>query len=221
MKSSKISLAFSRVLVVSLSICLLCVHSLSASGLPAKSISAAEISVSGPNENGEKPFVLINDDRAFSGRTFISNGTISTTETSSATISLGKLGRVDLAPASTLNLSFSDGRIAGVLSKGTVNVSNTDGVAVAISTPGDTVTNEEASASQFSVTVVGTETGVNVENGRVRSNNGSIPKQDDDDDDDDDHWKAWVWVGVIGGAIATILIVRAINDDDDDVSPTR
>lgn len=188
---------------------------------PNNGIAAAEITVSGPREGSERAFVVVNGERAFSGRSFISDGTIATTETSSATVSLGKLGRVELAPSSSLTLSFSENRITGQLSKGTISVSNTEGVAVSVNTPHDVVANEGNSASRFTISVVGERTGVAVQSGNV-SHNGQVAARQDDDDpnDDDDYWKIWAWVGVIGGVVATILIVRAL-DDEDDVSPVR
>ncbi len=221
MKSSKLSLVFSRLTVISLSISLLCVQTMVAIASPANSTASAEITVSGPRDSGEKAFVVVNGERAFSGRTFISDGTIVTTETSSATISFGKLGRIELAPASSLSLSFSNDQIAARLSTGRISVSNTDGVSVTVNTPHDLVANQGNSASRFTVSVIGERTGVAVESGNVSHNGQTAAKQDDDDpNDDDDYWKAWAWVAVIGGVIGTILIVRAL-DDEDDVSPVR
>ena len=219
MKSSNVRL-FSRLVVFSLVISLLSVQTMIASALPAKGVSAAEITVSGQGNGGEKPFVVVNGERAFNGRTFFSNGNVATTESSSATISLGKLGRIDLAPSSSLTLSFSEGQIEGVLTKGNVSISNTDGVAVKIDTPNDSVTNEGTGASRFTVSVLGNQTGVSVANGIVRHNGGELAKHDDDDDDEE--WKTWAAVAVIGGIIAAVVVVIALSDDDDDtVSPVR
>jgi len=184
-------------------------------------VAAAEIQVSGPSDNGEKPFVLVNGERAFNGRTFFSNGTVSTTDSSSATISLGKLGRIELAPSSSLTLSFSEGRISGVLSKGQVNVRNVEGVAVTIDTPNDSVKNEGTSASHFGVNVTDQGTGVAVKKGTVSYDNGARKASQDDDDDDDDHWKTWAWIGVLAGAATVIILIVVLNDDDDTVSPVR
>ncbi|HUR99300.1 MAG TPA: FecR domain-containing protein [Pyrinomonadaceae bacterium] len=195
-----------------------------ASTSPARTVTAAEITVTGASHGTEKPFVLVNGEQAFSGRSFFSEGTVSTTETSSATLSLGRLGRVELAPASSLSLAFSDGRIVGTLSKGSVSVSNMEGVAVTINTPNDSVSNEGTSASRFTVAVQEGQTGVAVDHGIVHSSNGKVigSKDDDDDDDDDDHWKPWATVAVIGGIIAAVVIIIAVSDDDDDtVSPVR
>ncbi len=221
MKSSNPSSVFSRLIVFSITISVLCVQTMVALALPAKGIGGAEITVTGPLDAGEKPFVLVNGERALNGRTFFSDGTISTTETSSAMIDLGKLGRITLAPSSSLSLGFSEGRIAGTLSKGNATVSNMDGVSVKIDTPHDSITNEGNTPSRFSVAVLGDQTGVAVETGTVRYSNGAkvASKQDDDDDDD---WKGWASVAVIAGIIAVVVVIIATSDDDDDtVSPVR
>ena len=220
MKSSNVCSLFSRVVVLSISLSLICVQSAFAFALPG-TVSAGEITVSGSKEGAERPFVVVNGERAFSGRTFFSDGKVETTDGTTATVNLGKLGRIQLAPSSSLTLSFAEGRIAGTLSKGNVSVSNTEGVAVTIDTPNDSVRNEGTSASRFSVSVADGKTAVAIENGTVRSNGGTLAKQDDDDDDDDDNWKAWAWVGVIGGIIGTVIIWKVLDDEDEVVSPVR
>lgn len=220
MKSSNPSLAFSRLIVFSITISVLFVQTMVALALPARGMGGAEITVTGPRDGGEKPFVLVNGERALNGRTFFTDGTISTTETSSAMIDLGKLGRIVLAPSSSLSLGFSEGRIAGRLSTGNATVSNMDGVSVKIDTPHDSVTNEGNAPSRFSVTVLGGQTSVAVENGTVRYGNGAkiASKQTNDDDD----WEGWASVAVIAGIIAVVVIIIATSDDDDDtVSPVR
>lgn len=222
MKNSNVGLMFSRLLVFSLLLSLLAFRTTTAFTLPARGVAAAEIVVTGQADAGEKPFVIVNGERAFNGRTFFSNQTISTTETSSATINIGKLGRVELAPSSSMSLSFADGNISGVLSKGQVSVSNMSGVAVRIETPNDAIKNDGSSASRFAVAVTGGQTGVAVMKGTVSNSSGQAIKDDDDDDDDDDHWKAWAWAGVIAAAVVTIVLIVVLTDDDDDtVSPVR
>ena len=224
MKNSDVGLLFSRLLVFSLLLSLLAFRTTTAFTLPARGAAAAEIMVTGQADAGEKPFVMVNGERAFNGRTFFSNGTISTTETSSATINIGKLARVQLAPASSLSLSFSEGNITGVLSRGQVSVSNVAGVSVRIETPNDAIKNDGSSASRFAVAVTGGQTGVAVMKGTVSNSSGKAMKDDDyDDDDDDDHWKAWAWAGVIAAAVVTIVLIVVLTDDDDDdtVSPVR
>ena len=222
MNNSNSSTVFSRFMVLSLLISLLSVQSMFAFAISGKGVASGEISVSGPRESGEKPSVAVNGERAFSGRTFFSNGTIASNETSSATVSLGTLGRINLAPASSLSLNFSEGRIVGTLARGTISVANMDGVAVTIDTPNDSVTNEGNASSRFTVAVLGDRTGVSVERGTVRSRDGAVVSKKDDDDDDDDSWRPWATVAVIGGIIATAVVIIALSDDDEDtVSPVR
>lgn len=219
MKNTNVGLIFSRFMVFSLLVSMVGVRSATALSVSERGVASGELTVTGSSSAGEKPFVVVNGERAFNGRTFFSDGMVSTTETSSATISLGKLGRVTLAPSSSLNLSFSGNTISGYLSKGQVSVSNVDGVSVKIDTPNDAVKNEGTSSSRFTVAVVGDKTGVAVAKGTV-SNASGMPMQTDDDDDDD-HWKAWAWVGVIAAAVVTVILITTLGDDDDTVSPVR
>jgi hypothetical protein len=93
---------------------------------------AGEIIVSGRTLDGNEPFVLLNGEKAFTGRTFFSSGLITTSETATATIRLGKLGHLTLTPNSSLSLSFSENRISGTLISGNVEVFNSEGVEVNI-----------------------------------------------------------------------------------------
>ncbi|PYS98463.1 MAG: hypothetical protein DMF63_15635 [Acidobacteria bacterium] len=221
MQKSNVRVLFSRFMVLYLFVSLMGFKTASAFSLPTRSVAAAEITVTGQADAGEKPYVVVNGEPAFTGRTFFSEGTVATTGKSSATISLGKLGRIELAPESSLNLSFSEGRISGVLSKGQVNVSSSDGVSVMINTPTDSLKTEGNSPSRFTVAVQGDKTALAVQKGAVSNNSGVIKKDDDDDDDDDDNWKVWAWVGVIAGAATAIILIVTLNDDDDVVSPVR
>jgi hypothetical protein len=182
--------------------------------------AAGEITVSGPAKSGEKPFVLVNGDPAFSGRTFFSGGTI-TTESSSATIDFGKMGRVELAPGSTVSLSVEAGVIFGTLSNGNLSVSYADGVEVKISTPHDTVTTEQKSGGNFAVGVTPDATTVTSGKGLVRYNNGRTIAGTQDDDDDHDH-DDWTWIAIVAvGAAVTALIVYVALRDEEEVSPVR
>lgn len=90
---------------------------------------AGELSVSGKNINGEAPFVKVNGEAAQSGRSVFSSSTIVTPDGASAVINLGKVGEIELAPNTTLALSFDDKTISGDLLAGRVSVLNAiDGV---------------------------------------------------------------------------------------------
>lgn len=185
--------------------------------------AAGEITVSGTATKGEKPAVLVNGEPAFTGRTFFSGGTI-TTESNSATVDFGKLGRIVLGPASTLNLSVSATSISGTLSSGTLQVSYPSGVGVTIATPDDTVKTEHDKGGSFGVTVTSAGTNVISEKGVVRYNNGqTLAGKQDDDDDDHDH-DDWTWIAIVAGgaAVAGLIIYIVARDEDEDVvSPVR
>lgn len=216
MKSLDSRFTISRLIVFALTVSILTGQTMVALAMPKDARPAGELTVKGKMPTDEKPFVLVNGDRSFTGRSVFSSGTIATTETTSAIINLGKLGRIEIAPASVMTLSFSDNSISGVLSSGDVRVSNADGVAVKINTPNDVITNERNAASSFSV-AVGPETSkVAATLGSVRYNNGkSVAKQDDDDDDDGE---IWVPLLVIGGAVAAVVLFVALANDDEDIS---
>jgi translation initiation factor 6 (eIF-6) len=102
---------------------------------------AGEIIVSGHGDNAS---VTLNGEKAFSGRTFFSSGRIATSD-SSAIINLGKLGRVSMAPNSTLDLSFTENTISGEVLGGEVKVLNNEGVTVDVK---NLETEEQAASSK-------------------------------------------------------------------------
>jgi hypothetical protein len=164
---------------------------------------AGELTVSGKNVNGESPFVLVNGETARSGRSVFSGSTITTPETSSAVMNLGKMGKIELAPATSLTLTFDDKGIFGDLTSGKVTVLGAS-ESVAIKTiNGNTV---HLSAGQ-SVAASG--------------------KAQDDDDDNDGSGAWWIWAAVFGGA-AVVILWTALSDQDialgdtgTVISPTR
>ena len=147
---------------------------------------AGELLISGKNSS-----VKVNGETAQSGRSIFSASTISTPENTSAIINLGKLGKLELAPNTTANISFTDKGINGDLLSGKITVLGaTDAVNIK-TTEGKTV---KLNAGE-SVTA---------------------GKQDDDDDDDDDdpdsgHW--WIWAAIFGGAIAGIVIAATSDNN--------
>jgi hypothetical protein len=147
---------------------------------------AGELLISGKNSS-----VKVNGETAQSGRSIFSASTISTPENTSAIINLGKLGKLELAPNTTANISFTDKGINGDLLSGKITVLGATGAVNIKTTEGKTV---KLNAGE-SVTA---------------------GKQDDDDDDDDDdpdsgHW--WIWAAIFGGAIAGIVIAATSDNN--------
>jgi hypothetical protein len=137
--------------------------------LAAPTGSTAEISVTGQ--------VTVNGQAAVSNSTVMSGSTIVTAADSTATVSIGKTGRLELSADSNLTLQFSDNSITGILSSGKVRVTNGAGVAATITTK-DTVAIADASQSDtFVVEVECSHTHVDTDAGIVTMREGTNDKQ--------------------------------------------
>jgi hypothetical protein len=79
--------------------------------------------------------ILVNGINAVTDATIMSGASIETPTGISATINLGGLGRVDIAPSTTLRLDFSDSRITVTLAKGCVVLLTKGMVVGTIETP--------------------------------------------------------------------------------------
>lgn len=181
-----------------------------------------EITVTG----ADNAYVTLDGDQVLTGRTFISSGTISTPAATNATVKLGKIGFVNLAPKSVLNLSFDEKSITGTLTEGSVKVFNADGVEVKINTPEGVIGNDSVKESLFTVNLQNGAVNGFAEKGSVSLNNGKnvVPLNAAQDDDDDDGGNSslgplLVFAGVVAVAVAYVLVTN--NDDDNVVSPVR
>ena len=194
--------------------------------LAAEKKVAGEIIISSGGSNQDKPAVLLNGGPVLSGQTFFSTGSISTTETGSATINLGKLGQINLLPNSALSLNFTENSISGNLSAGQIKVFAREGVSVNIQTVDGIVNNDANQKGVYTIDVVSGTTKTATEQGSISLNNGTTntplqggQQSDDDDDDDNDYLVPLLVVAGIA-AVVTIIIV-ANNDDDEVASPVR
>lgn len=153
---------------------------------------AGELLITGKNSNGESPYVKVNGEAAQNGRSIFSASTITTPENADAVINLGKLGKIQLAPNSTMMLSFDVNGISGDLIAGRVTVLSASDSVNITTLNGLTKLNAGESAAAA--------------NGKVQ-----------DDDDASDGGSAWiVWALVLGGAAAGIII--AARSDNNRVS---
>ena len=160
--------------------------------------TAAELTVLGKSVNGDDPVVLVNGESAKSGRSIFSSTTIATPEDASAAISIGKAGRLELDPNTSLNLVFDDESVNAQLVSGRLTVSGSLGTVKVRTNDGKTTilqAGESITASGQSQAARQTGSG-------------------------NENW--WIWVVVAAGAAAAVLIaVAASNDDDPVVSPNR
>src|SRR5207245_4022525 len=97
--------SFRKIITLTNLVAVLTVYSMVS--LAAPTGSTAEISVTGQ--------VTVNGQAAVSNSTVLTGSTIVTGTGSSATISIGKTGRLELSGDSNLTLQFSDNSITGVL----------------------------------------------------------------------------------------------------------
>jgi hypothetical protein len=157
---------------------------------------AGELLVSGNN------IVKVNGEAAQSGRSIFSSSTISTPQDASAIINLGKVGKIELAPNTTMSLSFNEKGISGDLISGRVTVLSAS----------DSVNIKTAAGKTL----------------KLNAGESAASKADDDEDDKDGGSAWWVWALVFGGAIAGVVIAAtsdnnriALGGGTTVVSPTR
>ncbi len=148
-----------------LAVAVLSVYSMVVLATPGQTGPSGELSVSGQ--------VSVNGQSAISGATIFSDSTVTTAKGSSAVVSLGKLGRVEVLPESSLKVSFTDTGLTAMLEAGRVRVSNSSMASI--------VTKDaSAVASTPSVFTVDVECGNTViatQSGNVELRAGSTVKQ--------------------------------------------
>ena len=91
-----------------------------------------ELTITGPG--GDSDPVTINGEVALSGRTVVSPLEIATPAQTSATILINGVGRLEFAPNSRMNLTFTEGKISGFFIQGTVTIVSSRQTAFAIDT---------------------------------------------------------------------------------------
>jgi hypothetical protein len=112
--------------------------------------------------------VTVDGQKVTSGGTFFSDSTIITAADSTAILSLGKLGRIELLPNSSLSLTLGDNGISGTMLSGRSRVSTPVGVAVNIATKDGAVNVDGSEATSVDIntenvsTIIGTKSGLAV-----------------------------------------------------------
>lgn len=162
---------------------------------------AGELLISGDKTS----FVKVNGEAAQSGRTIFSSSTIATPKANGAIVNLGKLGRIELAPDTTLALSFNESGISGNLLAGRVTVLNASDKVNIKTLEGTTA---QLTAGESAVATTG---------------------KAQEDDDDSDGGGAWLWWALVLGGAAAGIVLAATSDNNrvsiggnaTVVSPTR
>ena len=121
--------------------------------------------------------VSVNGASAISGATVFSDSTITTAQGSSAVVSLGKLGRVELLPNSSVKLSFSETGVTGTLDSGRVRFSTPSGIVSSVATKDGSAVADANQPNVFLVDVECGDTRVSTQSGRVELRSGKGVKQ--------------------------------------------
>ncbi|MFN6963087.1 MAG: hypothetical protein ACK4S4_04900 [Pyrinomonadaceae bacterium] len=171
-----------KTLSMGLSATIFATSSMFALAAPGKAVG--ELTVTG----SQSAAVTVNGEAAKSGRSIFSSSVISTPENAGAVINLGKSGVIELAPNTTLALSFDDKSLSGDLTSGALTV-----LSAAAPVMVKTASGEMSAAAGETVSAAG-------------------KRQDDDDNDGGAAW--WLWALVFGGAAAGILIAATQADND-------
>lgn len=121
--------------------------------------------------------VTVNGQNAVSNSTLVSGSTIITGDDSSAVVSLGKAGRVEILGGSNVVLNFTDNSIVGIMSSGKARVSNAAGVAATLTTKDTTIIADAGQTNNFVVEVECSHTHVDTTSGLVTMREGTSDKQ--------------------------------------------
>ena len=182
---------------------------------------SGELSVSGD--------VTVNGQKAISGGTIFSDSVIVTAKDSSATVSLGKLGRVELLANTSVRLSFANNSILGLLDSGRARISSPAGVSVNLTTKDGSVMVDGSQATSFTASLENGNTTVTTQAGLAELRSGTTvtkiaagesgvagTPQAKKDDDDDHKLSGGALAAILlatGGAVAAILWAIRSNDD--------
>ena len=121
--------------------------------------------------------VTLNGQNAVSNSTVVSGSVIATGADSSAVISLGKLGKIELLADSNFTVRFTDNSITGILSQGKAHISNNAGIATSIATNNATIIADAGQANSFVLEVECSHTHVDTVSGLVTMRSGNSDKQ--------------------------------------------
>ncbi len=208
-----------KFIAVVVAVAVLSVYSMVVLAAPGAKASG-ELSVSGQ--------VTVNGQKVISGGTLFTDSTISTASQSTASVSIAKVGRVELAPNSNVRIAFSGDSINAMLETGSATVSTLAGVKVNLTTKDGTVVVDGTQATTFTANASHGRTAISTAAGLAQLRTGSTVKQiaagesamagiptpqTDDDDDDLSGGALAVLLLAVGGAVAGVLYAAFHNND--------
>lgn len=151
---------------------------------------AGELLVSGKASNGQVASVKVNGETAQSGRSIFTASTVATPDNASAVVNLGKAGRIELAPNTTISLSFDEKIISGNLSAGHITVLNSSESVVVTTAEGKVI---KLNAGDSADAAAQTQTAA--------------------DNDDDNGHGLLIFAIILGGAAAGIILAATHSNN--------
>lgn len=121
--------------------------------------------------------VQLNGTNALAGATVLSDSLITTGQNSSAVVSLGKLGRLDVLPQTIAELTFGNRGVSVELEAGRVTLSSSQNVLALVRTNDGIVLTTSDQRNEFTVDVSCGNTFVSVAKGSVELRAGGTVKQ--------------------------------------------
>lgn len=122
--------------------------------------------------------VTVNGAAAVSGAAFSSESSITTAARSSAVVSLGKLGRVEVFPESTMKVIFGDPNVSvAMLDQGRVRISTSSNINASANTKEGNIRTTGQQRNEFIVDTTCGNTFVSVKRGTVDIRTGEDVKQ--------------------------------------------
>jgi phage baseplate assembly protein gpV len=205
-------------IAVCVAVAVLSVYSMVVLAAPGAKASG-ELSVTGK--------VTVNGQNVTSGGTLFSDSTINTADQSNASVSISKLGRLELAPNSSLRLSFADNNINAMLETGSAHLSTLAGVKVNLTTKDGAVVVDGTQATSFTVNASHGRVSVTTEAGLAQLNaNGTskhiaagesatagMPSPQATGDEGMSGGALAVLLLAVGGAVAAVIWAATHNND--------
>lgn len=205
-------------IAVCVAVAVLSVYSMVVLAAPGAKASG-ELSVSGQ--------VTVNGQKVISGGTLFSDSVVNTAAQSNASVSISKLGRVGLAPNSSLRLSFTNKTLTGMLESGSAHISTLAGISVNLTTKDGTVVVDGSQATSFTVSATRSGSSVATEFGLAELRAGGTvkniaagesamagtPNTPDKDDEGMSNGALAVLLVAVGGAIAAVVFAIVHNND--------
>ena len=130
----------------------------------------AQLNVTGKSADGKDPFIKVNGENSPNESRLISPADISVPAETSAVVSLGKAGQIELSPGTMARITFTENAVTVDLSGGRLRVSSPATADFNVKTADGIIVNDKSGDAVFVTEIIGGATGVNTETGIANVN---------------------------------------------------